>query len=89
MYCKPSISFSETGGRVSIMVGPKNCGDKVVEDVEIVVPLPACVSTHHLEPTVGHTKYDDRTKTLRWFISKLPKDKVPMLEGSQIRRAHV
>jgi len=82
MYCKPSISFGETGGRVSIMVGPKNCGDKIVEDVVISFPMPQCVSTHHLEPTVGTIKFDDKTKLFTWSIAKLPKDKVPMLEGT-------
>jgi len=82
MYCKPTISFGETGGRVSIMVGPKNCGDKTVEDVIVTIPIPSCVSTHNLEPTMGITKYDDKTKLFKWLIPKLPKDKVPMLEGT-------
>ena len=62
MYCKPSISFGETGGRVSIMIGPKNCGDKVVEDVVVTIPMPSCVTTYNLEPSIGTTQYDDKTK---------------------------
>lgn len=70
MYCKPSISFGETGGKVSIMIGPKNCGDKVVEDVVITIPLPPCVSTYHLEGSMGTTSYDDKTK-VKFFFFKL------------------
>jgi len=82
MYCKPSISFGETGGRVSIMIGPKNCGDKTVEDVIVTLPIPSCVTTHNLEASIGMTKYDDKTRLFKWILPKLPKDKIPMLEGT-------
>lgn len=82
MYCKPSFTFHETGAKVNIMVGPKNCGDKPVEDVLITIPFPKTVATTNLEATIGTTSYDDRTKVFKWFIPKLPKDKTPMLSGS-------
>ena len=49
---------------MSIMIGPKNCGDKVVEDVVVNIPLPSCISTFNLEPSMGSTKYDDKTKVI-------------------------
>jgi len=82
LYCKPSITFHETGGKLNIMVGPKNCGDKSVEDVLVTIPFPKCVATTNLEATIGSVSYDDRTKLYKWYIPKLPKDKTPMLSGS-------
>jgi hypothetical protein len=69
MYCKPSFTFHETGAKVNIMVGPKNCGDKPVEDVLITIPFPKCVATTNLEPTIGTITYDDRTKVTRQKLS--------------------
>jgi len=82
MYCKPSITFNETGGKVNVMIGPKNCGDKTVEEILITIPFPKCVATTNLEPSYGTTSYDDRTKVFKWFVPKIPKDKTPMLTGS-------
>lgn len=82
IYCKPSITFHETGARLNVMVGPKNCGDKIVEDVLITIPFPKTVATVNLEALIGSTNWDDQTKLFKWFIPKIPKDKTPMLEGS-------
>ena len=44
------------------MVGPKNCGDKVIEDVLITIPFPKTVATVNLEALIGTTNWDDQTK---------------------------
>ena len=82
MYCKPTISFNENGGRVSIMIGPKDCGDKIVENVTVSIPMPPCVVTHTIEPNIGRINFDEKTKVLHWSVPKIPKDKIPMLEGN-------
>jgi len=82
IYVKPQISFSATGGRVSVMVGTKSTGGKPVEDVVVTIPFPKAVSTTSLAPNVGYIQYDDITKMCKWYIGKIPKDKTPLLEGN-------
>ena len=47
------------------MVGPKNCGDKVIEDVLVTIPFPKTVATVNLEALIGSTIWDDQTKVFR------------------------
>ena len=62
MYCKPQLTFHETTGKLSVMVGTKNTGGKHVEDVVITIPFPACVSSVSMDSAFGTVSYDDMTK---------------------------
>eukprot|EP01119_Soliformovum_irregulare_P005473 TRINITY_DN17229_c0_g1_i1.p1 TRINITY_DN17229_c0_g1~~TRINITY_DN17229_c0_g1_i1.p1 ORF type:complete len:414 (-),score=113.88 TRINITY_DN17229_c0_g1_i1:67-1308(-) len=82
IYVKPQVSFHNGNGKVSVMVGLKNTQGKVVEDTKITIQFPKSVTTANLTSPIGTVSFDDSTKTCRWTIGKIPKDKTPMLEGS-------
>eukprot|EP01133_Synstelium_polycarpum_P016674 gene16674-19816_t len=82
VYVKPQISFGEGGGRINVLVGSKNINNKVVENVFVTIPFPKTVSGTNLTVNVGSQVMDDATKTCKWNIGKIPKDKTPMITGN-------
>jgi AP-3 complex subunit mu len=78
IYVKPQIG----GGRVSVMVGLKNTGGKVVEEMSLTLQFPKSINTATLTANYGTVQYDDQNKVAKWLIGKIPKDKSPLLEGS-------
>jgi len=78
IYIKPQI----TAGRVSVMVGLKNTGGKAVEDVTLIVQFPKSITTASLTATFGTIQYDEQTKTAKWIIGKMPKEKSPQMDGT-------
>jgi len=82
LYCKPQISFGDTGGKVNVMVGTKNCGGKTVENVVVHIPFGPSICSVNLSPTLGTVSFDDISKVCKWDIGKIPKDKAPLLTGN-------
>jgi AP-3 complex subunit mu len=82
IYVKPQITWSVSGGRVSVMVGTKNTGGKQVEDVVIAIPFPKSVANANLSVNHGSFHYDDISKVCKWNIGKIPANKSPLLEGN-------
>jgi AP-3 complex subunit mu len=82
LYVKPQISFHESGGRVNVMVGPKNNMNKAIEAVVVNIPFPKIVTSASLTANVGAVLYDEQAKVAKWSIGKLPKDKTPQLSGT-------
>jgi len=82
IYVKPQVSFHNGNGKVSVMVGLKNTQGKVVEDTKITIQFSKSVATANLTSPIGTIAFDEMTKTARWTIGKIPKDKSPLLEGN-------
>jgi len=86
LYVKPQISLNSASGsgRVNIMVGSKLPANakNVIEELVVIIPFPKNLTTTNFTTNVGSIQIDDITKTCRWIIGKLPKEKTPMLEGS-------
>lgn len=82
LYVKPQISFHDGGGRVNVMVGPKNNMNKQIEAVVVNIPFPKAVTSTNLTANVGSVQYDEQAKVAKWNIGKLPKDKTPQLSGN-------
>jgi len=82
VYCKPQLTFTETGGRVNVMVGPKNTMGKTIENVSVTIPFPKNVSSTNLTCTVGSIQYDEISKICKWTIGKIPLDKSLNLSGT-------
>ncbi|GAM29040.1 hypothetical protein SAMD00019534_122160, partial [Acytostelium subglobosum LB1] len=82
IYVKPQISYSNGGARVNVMVGQKVGSDKSIESVFVNIPFPKSVSAINLTANVGSHIVEDSTKTVKWDIGKIPKDKTPMLTGN-------
>jgi AP-3 complex subunit mu len=76
------MSWHNTGGRISVMVGTKQNWRETVEDVVITIPFPKSISSTNLTANHGQVQYDDITKTCKWTIGKIPEKKTPMLEGT-------
>lgn len=81
MYVKPNFSFSESTGRMNVMVGPRVELGKPLEGVLVRVPLPVCVSSIDIQANHGVVSYDDKTKVILWDIGRIPRDKAPILSG--------
>ena len=82
IYVKPQMSWSQNGGKVSVMVGTKNTGGKQVEECVITIPFPKTVANANLTVNHGSFHYDDITKVCKWNIGKIPANKSPLLEGN-------
>jgi len=82
IYVKPQISFNDSGGRVNVMVGPKNTNNKPVETVVVTIPFPKSILSTNLTANIGSVQYDEMTKVCKWNIGKLPKEKTPQLSGT-------
>jgi len=83
IYVKPQINFTETGGRVNVMVGTKNItSDKPVESVVVQIPFPKSIVSANLASNIGSAQYDEVTKVCTWHIGKIPRDKTPQLQGT-------
>jgi len=82
LYVKPQIGFHDGGGRVNVMVGPKNNMAKQIEAVVVTIPFPKIISSANLSANVGSVQYDEQAKVAKWNIGKLPKDKTPQLTGT-------
>jgi len=82
IYCKPTITFDQYGGKVTVMVGPKACQGKLIEDVVITIPFPQEITSTSLTSQFGTVSYDEISRVCTWRIGKIPKDKTPMLSGT-------
>jgi len=82
IYVKPQLSWTNTGGRIIVMVGIKNSGGKPVEDVIVTIPFQKSISSANLTANFGTVHYDDITKICKWSIGKIPNNKTPQIEGT-------
>eukprot|EP00754_Rhynchopus_humris_P013722 Rhum_TRINITY_DN14342_c22_g1::Rhum_TRINITY_DN14342_c22_g1_i1::g.81258::m.81258/K12398/AP3M; AP-3 complex subunit mu len=81
-YVTPQISFSEGGGRVSLMVGMKMASmvgdaknESGITDVKLVVPLPSTVDSCSIDANQGSAMFDFSTKEIVWEVGKISKGK--------------
>ncbi len=81
LYVKPQFSFSESSGRISLMVGPRLDLRKPVEGIVIRVPLPVCVASIDVQANHGGVGYDEKAKVIMWDVGIIPKDRTPILSG--------
>ena len=81
MYVKPQFSFSESTGRISVMVGPRVELGKPLEGISVRVPLPRCVSSIDVSANHGTVGYDEKAKVITWEVGRIPKDHAPILSG--------
>ena len=81
MYVKPQFSFSESTGRISVMVGPRVDLGKPLEAISVRVPLPRCVASIDVSANHGTVGYDEKAKVISWDVGRIPKDRAPILSG--------
>lgn len=74
LQIRPSIVFTETGGKIDLEVSAKQVGGKVVEDVIITIAMPKQVNSVNATPSVGTNSFDQVDRVVRWDIKKLPTD---------------
>jgi len=82
IYVKPQLSWTNTGGRITVLVGIKNSTGKPVEDVVITIPFQKSISSANLTTNFGNIHYDDITKICKWTIGKIPNNKTPQIDGT-------
>ena len=84
IYIKPQVTMSENNGRVYILVSPRFCESKDIEDVVVTLPLPSVTANFAGTCLSGNFKFDDSTKVLTWTVGKVSSsnDKTISLTGS-------
>lgn len=82
IYVKPQIAYQPGSSRIHIMVGNKHNSDKQVTNAAVIIPFPKSLRSAQLTPSFGSIKIDPLTQVCRWDIGRMPKDKVPTLEGT-------
>lgn len=81
---KPQIFFTQGTGKIDISVNPRNTGGKQIENVMLSMKLPPSTTGATLSANFGKYEYNPTTKELKWFIGRIPKDKLPMLSGNVV-----
>jgi len=81
IYVKPTISYSASGGRVTVIVGLKNL-NRVVQDVIVTIPFSKAILTANLTANQGKIIFDDQSKECKWIIGKLGGNISPQLDGT-------
>jgi AP-3 complex subunit mu len=69
IYVKPRLDFMPGSCKVQILVGPKFAQNKVVENLILHIPFPACVLSSSLSCNVGEIKTDPISK-VRFFYHR-------------------
>ena len=82
IYVRPSVSFMDGVGKISIVVSSKAPSDVTVEDLRLSIPWDKCVASCVLSSPNGKVDYNDRTKLAVWEIGKLPGGKTYTLSGT-------
>lgn len=82
---EPSAGGAASGGgvgHVQITLGARPTEGRAVEDVTMRMPLPASCISSSLTASVGGVVYDPITREVEWHIGKIPKDNLPILNGT-------
>ena len=79
---RPLITFDEGHGRLEVEVVARHTAGKVPEDVVVEIPLPKCVNSVNLTPSVGTQGFDTVNRTVRWTIKKMPPTGAATIRGS-------
>jgi AP-3 complex subunit mu len=92
LYVQPQCNWTDGVGRLNVSVGTRQLGrgSKGLEDVKIMIAIPADVSTGSFTASSGSSAtYDEATKVCTWNIGKLNDKKVATLAGtlSQLQRS--
>ncbi|MDP2434519.1 MAG: hypothetical protein Q8P67_02120 [archaeon] len=82
IYVRPTVSFMDGSGKISVVVSAKVSSDLVVEELKLVIPWDKCVSSCSLSSPNGKVDYNDRTKLATWDIGKLSTGKTLTLSGT-------
>jgi AP-3 complex subunit mu len=81
---RPTIRYTETGGKVDVVVTTKQLPGKAFYDnVVIEVPFPKAVASVNLTTTIGSFNFDQKTKVVTWTIGKIETlPRMPALTGT-------
>jgi len=84
IYVKPQIFFSQGSGKFDLSVGIKNTGGRPIEALIIFIPLPSNTTGVNCSVNHGSYEFDQNNKKLKWIINRIPKEKLPMMNGNLI-----
>lgn len=82
LQVRPSIVYSENGGKIDIEIAAKQCGSKNIEEIVLEIGMPKCVNSVNCTPSDGNQSFDQLEHKVRWDIKKLPADRPASLKGS-------
>lgn len=71
LQVRPTITYTETGGKIDIEVSAKQCQGKAIEDIALSMAMPKSVNSVNGTPTIGNQSFDSIDRVVRWDIKKL------------------
>jgi len=82
LHVRPVLNLTGPTGRVTVTLSQRGKNVKSMENVVITIPFPKETSSFSLSANCGKVIPDEITKVVTWTLSKYPRDKNPMLEGT-------
>lgn len=79
---KPTVSFLDGVGKITILVTSKVPSDIVLEGVKVTIPWEKCVSSCSVSTPNGKVEYNERSKIATWEIGKMQANKTVNMSGS-------
>lgn len=81
---RPSITFSDSGGRIEVEVNARQTAGKPVDKLVIMIPMPKQVNSVNLTPNIGNQSYDQVGRVIRWEVERMTADKAATLRLSYL-----
>jgi len=82
IYVRPEFVWNKESCKFTVAIGQQGHLNTPLQDVVIIVPLPAATQNSQITATAGTVRVDQVSKTCRWELKTLPKEGVPLLEGT-------
>lgn len=82
IYVKPTVSFMDGSGKITVTVSSKAPSDVVLESVRLTIPWDKCVDSCVVSSTQGKVEFNDRSKVVSWEIGSLRSGKSLTLSGN-------
>ncbi|GAB5362985.1 hypothetical protein AAMO2058_000845300 [Amorphochlora amoebiformis] len=86
IFVRPSITYTDGSGNVSISIGSKMREYKAIEDIKVVIPFPKEMLSSNLTANSGSVSTVETAtghhREVHWNLPRIPQNKSPTLEGS-------
>lgn len=77
----PKESQQPQTGKIDVTVGPRQTMGRVVENLQLSIPMPKFVLNCTVSTTQGRATFDPVTKILLWDVGKIDPTKLPNMRG--------
>lgn len=76
-----TLTFTDAIGKLEVTLRATQAVDDL-EYIALAIPFPKSVLSVSMTSPSGNIDYDDATKTLRWDLGRMPREKVAVISGT-------